>query len=116
MAINQNERSVLLVGSVPLSSAEAVFEAVSSELGPVAAPLGGCTTPLAVGISRSHHSAPVFKVRTTGISATSAGGCSGSAPDPVAALLVGDTTLLAVGTLSLRREKQPRSGRLGSDR
>jgi hypothetical protein len=34
MTINQKGRSVLLVGSVPLSSAEEVFEAVSSELGP----------------------------------------------------------------------------------
>lgn len=33
MTINQKERSVLLVGSIPLSSAEEVFEAISSELG-----------------------------------------------------------------------------------
>lgn len=33
MTIKQNGRSVLLVGSVPLSSAEEVFEAVGSELG-----------------------------------------------------------------------------------
>ena len=34
MTINQKGRSVLLVGSVPLSSAQEVFEAESSELGP----------------------------------------------------------------------------------
>ncbi len=34
VTIKQKERSVLLVGSVPLSSAEEVFEAVGSELGP----------------------------------------------------------------------------------
>lgn len=33
MTINQKGRSVLLVGSVPLSSAEEVFEAICSELG-----------------------------------------------------------------------------------
>jgi hypothetical protein len=33
VTINQKGRSVLLVGSVPLSSAEEVFEAISSELG-----------------------------------------------------------------------------------
>ena len=33
MTANQKGRSVLLVGSVPLSSAEEVFEAVSSQLG-----------------------------------------------------------------------------------
>ena len=33
MSINRTGRSVLLVGSVPLSSAEEVFEAVATELG-----------------------------------------------------------------------------------